>query len=133
MLQVICSDDLFMPWVNASQGSPGPLFGVMESGEAFSISLQSGVIGGTLTECNPGVISGALTECSLSLEQEVCLPLLELILEDKPEDVRTSPRLLNYGAREITEEGIHIYYAYNMGSDSLKFAEKHTQKFYCTH
>lgn len=61
-----------------------------------------------------GVISGMLTESSLCLEQETCLPLSGMTLEDKPEGVRTSFRL-NYFAREIKEDGIHIYHAYNLG------------------
>lgn len=56
-----------------------------------------------------------LTEYSLFLEQEGCLPPLGLTFEDKPRDVRTSLRLLNYFTREIKEDGIHIYYAYNLG------------------
>lgn len=47
-----------------------------------------------------------------------------MTLEDKPEGVRTSFRL-NYFAREIKEDGTHnIYYVYNLGWDSVKFAEK---------
>jgi len=65
-----------------------------------------------------------LTEYSLFLEQEGCLPPLGLTFEDKPRDVRTSLRLLNYFTREIKEDGIHIYYAYNLGWDLLKFPEK---------
>lgn len=56
-----------------------------------------------------------LTEYSLFLEQEGRLPPLGLTFEDKPRDVRTSLRLLNYFTREIKEDGIHIYYAYNLG------------------
>ena len=56
-----------------------------------------------------GVGSGTPTECSLFPEWEVCLPLLELILEDKPEDGRTSVSFLNYFARGIKEECIRIY------------------------
>lgn len=49
-----------------------------------------------------------LTAGRLFQEQKVCLPLVGLILEDKPEDIRTSLRLLNYLDREMKDSGICI-------------------------
>lgn len=65
-----------------------------------------------------------LTVDSLFQEQKVCLPLTGLTLEDKPEDIRTSPRLLNYSAREIKDRGICGTVLTILGGGTLEFAKK---------
>lgn len=65
-----------MLWVNASQGSWPPCLG-------------NGILGGIPhfpAGGTGGASRGTLREHSLFLGQEVYLPLLGLILEDKPED-----------------------------------------------